>query len=114
MTMARIGGFGDVLYDSGGWTVCSMGHVVFVNVRVSVGSGPWDSSKCPYKLPAGLRPPSTHFAALTTQNGGVDNGRADCRPRRHHKRVEPGVVWLWEPEDRLDLLRRDAVTEQED
>lgn len=74
MTMARIGGFGDVLYDSGGWTVCSMGHVVFVNVRVSVGSGSWDSSKCPYKLPAGLRPPSTHFAALTTQNGGSTTG----------------------------------------
>ena len=74
MTMARIGGFGDVLYDSGGWTVCSMGHMVFVNVLVSVGSGSWSSRMCPYALPAGLRPPSTWRSALTTQNGGSTTG----------------------------------------
>lgn len=74
MTMARIGGLGDVLYQSDGWTVCSMGRIVLVNVAVSLGSGSWDSRECPYVLPAGLRPPCSWRSALTTQNGGSTTG----------------------------------------
>ena len=80
MTMVRIGGLGDVLYQSDGWTVCSMGRMVFVNVVVSFGSGSWDSRTCPYVLPAGLRPPCSWRSAVTTQNGGSTTGMLTVDP----------------------------------
>lgn len=45
------------LYDDGGWHIWHMGKLVMVCASgVSISSGSWDSAKCPYTIPDGLRP----------------------------------------------------------
>lgn len=44
--------------DDGGWHIWHMGKLVMVNASsvIITGSGSWDSTKCPYTIPEGLRP----------------------------------------------------------
>lgn len=74
MGVTQVAGPGRVLYDSGGWTVAAMGSLVLVSVFLKTGGGSWDTAKCPYVLPKGLRPPVTWRGACTTQNGGSVTG----------------------------------------
>ena len=74
MSMREVAGVGSMLYNSDGWTVISAGPIVAVSVRVHTGSGSWDSVKCPYTLPEGLRPEVTINAPVSTENGASVTG----------------------------------------
>lgn len=61
------------LYDDGGWHIWHMGKLVMVCASgVSISSGSWDSAKCPYTIPDGLRP--TEWLA----SAGASRDRALC------------------------------------
>jgi hypothetical protein len=74
MSMTQLAGQPRVLYDSGGWYVCTNGVVVSISARVKTGSGSWDSVSCPYVLPQELRPKTVINAPVATQNGGSITG----------------------------------------
>lgn len=63
------------LYSSGGWTVYASDWMVFVSaVQISTGSGIWDTTQCPYVLPARYRPSYTVYAPALTANGESTTG----------------------------------------
>lgn len=74
MSMTRLAGQPRVLYDSGGWYVCTNDVVVSITVRVKTASGSWASVACPYMLPESLRPKTTFQAPVATANGGSITG----------------------------------------
>ena len=74
MSMREVAGVGSMLYNSDGWTVMNAGPIVAVSVRVHTGSGSWDSVKCPYVLPEGLRPAVTINTPVSTENGASVTG----------------------------------------
>lgn len=74
MSMTQLAGQPRVLYDSGGWYICTNDVVVSITVRVKTGSGSWASSACPYMLPESLRPKTTFQAPVATANGGSITG----------------------------------------
>lgn len=59
------------LYDGDGWHIWHMGKLVMVNASgISISSGSWDSTKCPYTIPDGLRP-SVWLASAGASRDGV-------------------------------------------
>lgn len=63
------------LYSSGGWTVYASDWMVFVSaVQISTGLGEWDTTQCPYVLPAKYRPSYTVYAAALTASGTSTTG----------------------------------------
>lgn len=61
------------LYDDGGWHIWHMGKLVMVNASgVNIaGSGPWDSTTCPYTIPEGLRPSVWLASAGMSRDGAL-------------------------------------------
>lgn len=60
------------LYDNGGWHIWRMGKLVMVNASgVSISSGSWDSAKCPYTIPEGLRPSVWLASAGASRDGAL-------------------------------------------
>lgn len=74
MSMTQLAGQPRVLYDSGGWYVCTNDVVVSITVRVKTESGSWASVSCPYTLPESLRPKVTYQAPVATANGASVTG----------------------------------------
>lgn len=62
------------LYDSDkGWHIWHMGKLVMVCAsNVSISSGSWDSTKCPYTIPDGLRP------SVPLVSAGASRDKALC------------------------------------
>lgn len=60
------------LYDDGGWHIWHMGKLVMVCASgVSISSGSWDSAKCPYTIPEGLRPSVWLASAGASRDGAL-------------------------------------------
>lgn len=60
------------LYDGGGWHIWHMGKLVMVNATgVPISSGSWDSTKCPYTIPEGLRPSVWLASAGASRDGAL-------------------------------------------
>lgn len=60
------------LYDGDGWHIWHMGKLVMVCASgVSISSGSWDSAKCPYTIPEGLRPSVRLTSAGTSRDGAL-------------------------------------------
>lgn len=74
MSMTQLAGQPRVLYDSGGWYICTNDVVVSITVRVKTASGSWASAACPYTLPESLRPKVTYQAPVATSNGASVTG----------------------------------------
>lgn len=61
------------LYDDSGWHIWHMGKLVMVCASgVSISSGSWDSTKCPYTIPEGLRP------SVWLASAGASRDKALC------------------------------------
>lgn len=69
MSMTILAGQPRVLYDSGGWYICTNDVIVSITARVKTDSGSWASLTCPYTLPESLRPKITFQAPVATANG---------------------------------------------
>ncbi|MGO5267839.1 hypothetical protein ACTQ1D_04045 [Parafannyhessea umbonata] len=61
------------LYDGGGWHIWHMGKLVMVCASGVVihGGGSWDSAKCPYTIPSGLRPPDNISTGGMSRDGAL-------------------------------------------
>lgn len=61
------------LYDDSGWHIWHMGKLVMVCASgVSISSGSWDGTKCPYTIPEGLRP------SVSLASAGASRDKALC------------------------------------
>lgn len=64
-----------VLYCSGGWFIAVKSGMVHVAVKgVTIGSGSWASTDCPYTIPEQYRPTEEVYAAATTRDGASCTG----------------------------------------
>lgn len=71
MSMNQIGGPTVMLYDANNWHVWYRNGWVFVSAQgVTIDSGSWSSTTCPYTLPSGYRPSADIAAACIAGNGG--------------------------------------------
>lgn len=64
-----------MLYNSGGFTICTMFNFVCIYVQaVATKSGSWDYKNCPYTLPQKYRLSSDRTFPCITENGGSCTG----------------------------------------
>ncbi len=64
------------LYSDDNWLVMRFGPFMYARCHhvATAGSGSWESTKCPFSIPEGLRPTTETMAPVCTENGGSTTG----------------------------------------